>query len=141
MKSLETVDNDMLLWVQELLAHNLISLEDIPRSFRQSHSSVYVYAFRRSSYKEMYKRFIADLNVLCDDIMLLETDGNREYTDSLMRTLENALIFNEHIGDERFEYYKSTVDERLLQKLQAFGDGNSKELSEQLRECVFKATK
>lgn len=141
MKSLETVDNDMLLWVQELLVHNLISLEDIPRSFRQSHSSVYVYAFRRSSYKEMYMRFIADLNVLCVDIMMLETDGNKEYTDSLMRTLDNALIFNEHIGDDRFEYYKSTIDERLLQKLQAFREGNSKELSKQLRECIFKAKK
>lgn len=134
MKNLETIDKDMLIWVQELIAHNIIFLSDIPRSFRQPHSSVYVNAFRRSDSKGTVKRFIADLNILCDDIMLLDADNNTEYTDDLLYVLENALTLNNLSGDDEFEYYKANLDKNLLHKLQTYGERNRTVLSAQLGE-------
>lgn len=132
MKSLEIIDCDMLIWVRELIAQNIIFLSDIPRSFRQAHSSVYVNAFRRSDSRGTVKRFIADLNVLCDDIMLLHVDDNTEYADELLRVLENALEINNVSGDDDFENYKRNLDEKLLQKLQDFRERNRSGLSAQL---------
>lgn len=132
MKSLEIIDCDMLIWVRELIAQNIIFLSDIPRSFRQAHSSVYVNAFRRSDSRGTVKRFITDLNVLCDDIMLLHVDDNTEYADELLRVLENALEINNVSGDDDFENYKRNLDEKLLQKLQDFRERNRSGLSAQL---------
>lgn len=132
MKSLEIIDCDMLIWVRELIAQNIIFLSDIPRSFRQAHSSVYVNAFRRSDSRGTVKRFITDLNVLCDDIMLLHVDDNTEYADELLRVLENALEINNVSGDDDFENYKRNLDEKLLQKLQDFRERNRLGLSAQM---------
>ena len=133
MKSLERIDSDMLIWVRELLWQGVVTLTDIPRSFRQSHSSVYVSAFRRSNGKGTYKRFIADLNVLCEDIMLLECDDNAEYTRELIKLLDATLNINSFVGDESFEHYKDTLDEDLLRKLQEYRRSNNEEFAAQIR--------
>lgn len=133
MKSLERIDSDMLIWVRELLWQGVVTLTDIPRSFRQSHSSVYVNAFRRSNGKGTYKRFIADLNVLCEDIMLLECDDNAEYTRELIKLLDATLDINSFVGDESFEHYKDTLDEDLLRKLQEYRRNNNEEFAAKIR--------
>lgn len=138
MKNLEKIDSDMLIWVRELLWQGVVTLTDIPRSFRQSHSSVYVNAFRSSNGKGTYKRFIADLNVLCDDIMLLEIDNNAEYSNTLIKLLDTTLEINSFVGDENFEHYKDNLDESLLRKLQEFRRNNSEELAAQIRKYYAK---
>lgn len=101
-------------WIDHMLLKDEIMLKDVPREIRVSSSSIYVTAFRISD-KISCKRFIRDLNILCDDLLVLDKDYF--YRSNLISTLSTYLSINDHKGDKEFEDFKEYIPETLLCEL------------------------
>lgn len=121
-------------WLGEMLIHDEIRLKDIPHKIRTSDTLVYVSALRISSGVSC-KRFIQDLTVLCDDINMLENEHFCKIR--LIETLSDNLHLNDYKGDKEFEYFKQSLSENLLRKLQESDGAREEYIRNQLEKQGF----
>lgn len=100
MKNIEELYQDVVSWIGELILRDQIWLRDVPQKIRQSSATIYICAFRASRSGSCCK-FLFDVQVLCDDIiMLYDTDNQRKA--QLIALLSDTLQLSNYKGDERF---------------------------------------
>lgn len=103
-----------LQWVENMLLCDEIRLKDIPYEIRTASSSVYVMAFRISN-KVSCKRFVNDMQLLCQDIYKM-SDKN-PMKQELVHTLSQYLSLNDHKGEDIFVDFQENIYEEVLQEL------------------------
>lgn len=132
MKNIEELYQDVVSWIGELILKDEIRLRDVPPDVRRSSDSIYISAFRTSRSCSC-RRFISDVQVLCDDIiMLYDTDNQRKA--QLIALLSDTLQLSDYKGDERFEAFKKDMDEKILRELHDYEYAHGKQLNALLRE-------
>lgn len=104
-----------LHWVQNMLLCNEIMLKDVPYEVRTESHLVYIMAFRASR-NVSCKRYIKDLQILCQDIHLMD-DANPQ-KEQLLRTLSSGLTFHNFQEDLEFVDFQKSIYEDVLYKLQ-----------------------
>ncbi len=127
---------NVIKWIEEMILRNQILLSDIPADIRRSSDMIYVMAFRASR-KGTCHRFVSDLQILCEDIILLY-DTNDVRKAQLIELLSDTLRLSDYKGDERFEAFKKNMDENLLQELHNYEYAHRKQLQTMLREYRLK---
>ncbi len=103
-----------LQWIENMLLCDEIRLKDIPYEIRTASSSVYVMAFRISN-KVSCKRFVNDMQLLCQDIYKM-SDKN-PMKQELVHTLSQYLSLNDHKGEDIFVDFQENIYEEVLQEL------------------------
>lgn len=132
MKSIEKMHRIMVEWIGEMILKDEIRLRDIPPDVRRSSNLIYISAFRASRNCSC-NRFISDIQVLCQDIiMLYDTDHCRKA--QLIALLSDTLQLSDYKGDERFESFKKDMDEQILRELQSYEHAHGKQLEALLGE-------
>lgn len=132
MKSIDELYRDVVSWIRELILKDEIRLRDIPLDIRRSSDSIYVSAFRASRSCSC-RRFISDVKVLCEDIvMLYDNDEGRKAR--LVALLSDTLQLSDYKGDERFESFKNDMDEKILRELHNYEYAHGKQLNALLGE-------
>ena len=132
MKNIEELYQDVVSWIGELILKDEIRLRDVPPDVRRSSDSIYISAFRTSRSCSC-GRLISDVQVLCDDIiMLYDTDNQRKA--QLIALLSDTLQLSDYKGDERFEAFKKDMDEKILRELHDYEYAHGKQLNALLRE-------
>lgn len=132
MKNIAELYQDVVSWIGELILRDQIWLRDVPQKIRQSSATIYICAFRASRSGSCCK-FLSDVQVLCDDIiMLYDTDNQRKA--QLIALLSDTLQLSDYKGDERFEAFKKDMDEKILRELHDYEYAHGKQLNALLRE-------
>lgn len=93
--SKEFLYNSALQWIQNMLLYDEIRLKDIPFEIRSSDRGIYITALRISN-KLSCNRYIRDLNILCNDILVL--GKSYPYHSCLIDVLNTYLSINDHLG-------------------------------------------
>lgn len=114
MKNYDMFVQSTLQWVEKMLLCDEIRLKDIPYEVRTASSSVYVMAFRISN-KVSCKRFVKDIQLLCQDIYRM-SDKN-PMKQELVHTLSQYLSLNDHKGEDIFVDFQENIYEEVLQEL------------------------
>ena len=91
-----------------------IRLKDIPYEVRTASSSLYIIAFRISN-KVSCKRFIKDIQLLCQDIYKMSNDN--PIKTELVHTLSQYLSLNDYKGEKEFVDFQKNIYEEVLQEL------------------------
>lgn len=117
-----------LHWIKNMLLLDEIRLKDIPQEIRVSSSGVYVTAFRISNGVSC-KRFVKDLQVLCHDIYMLDSDEPQRAV--LVRTLADYLAINDHKKEDEFIDFQETIYEEVLCELQRSSESAQNALRQQ----------
>ena len=132
MKNVDEMYRDVVSWIGELILNDEIRLRDVPFDVRRSSNTIYESAFRASRSCSC-RRFISDVNVLCEDIvMLYDTDDRRKA--QLVALLSDTLRLSNYKGDERFEVFKNDMDEKILRELHDYEYAHGKQLNSLLGE-------
>lgn len=103
-----------LQWIKNMLLCDEIRLKDIPYEVRTASSSLYVIAFRISN-KVSCKRFIKDIQLLCQDIYKMSNDN--PIKTELVHTLSQYLSLNDYKGEKEFVDFQKNIYEEVLQEL------------------------
>lgn len=132
MKNIDELYQDVVSWIGELIMKDQIWLRDVPQEIRQSSATIYIYAFRASRSGSCCK-FLSDVQVLCDDIiMLYDTDTQKKA--QLIALLSDTLQLSNYKGDERFKIFKNNMHEKLLRELHDYQYAHAKQLGALLEE-------
>ena len=132
MKNIDELYRDVVSWIRELILKDEIRLRDVPPDVRRSSDSIYVYAFRASRSCSC-RRFISDVKVLCEDIVMLYDNDERRKA-RLVALLSDTLQLSDYKGDECFETFKKDMDEKILRELHNYEYAHGKQLNALLRE-------
>lgn len=132
MKNIAELYQDVVSWIGELILKDEIRLLDIPPDVRRSSDSIYISAFRTGRSCSC-RRFISDVKVLCEDIVMLYDNDERRKT-RLVALLSDILQLSDYKGDERFEAFKNDMDEKILRELHDYEYAHGKQLNALLRE-------
>ncbi len=131
MKNIDELYRDVVSWIGELILKDQIWLRDVPQEIRQSSARIYICAFRASRSGSCCK-FLSDVQVLCDDIiMLYDTDTKKKA--QLITLLSDTLQLSNYKGDERFETFKKNMHEKLLHELHNYEYAHGKQLRAKIR--------
>lgn len=131
MKNIAELYQDVVSWIGELIMKDQIWLRDVPQKIRQSSATIYIYAFRASRSGSCCK-FLSDVQVLCDDIiMLYDTDTQKKA--QLIALLSDTLQLSNYKGDERFEIFKKNMHEKLLWELHNYEYAHGDQLQAKIR--------
>lgn len=126
LKSIAELYRDVLSWIEDLILKDEIRLRDVPPAVRRSSDMIYYSAFRASRSCSC-NRFISDVKVLCEDIvMLYDTDDRRKA--QLAALLSDTLQLSDYKGDERFEAFKNDMDEIVLRELHDYKYAHGEQL-------------
>lgn len=115
---LENLYADVLEWIGDMILRGQIWLRDVPQNIRQSSQRIYICAFRADRSGSCY-RFLSDVQVLCEDIILLYDNDNSQKA-ALIELLYDTLQLSDYKGNKRFEEFKKRIDKNLLQALRDY---------------------
>lgn len=117
-KSIENLHDDVVNWIGDMILRGQIWLRDVPQNIRQSSQRIYICAFRADRSGSCY-RFLSDVQVLCEDIIMLYDNDNRQKA-ALIELLYDTLQLSDYKGNKRFEEFKKRIDKNLLQALRDY---------------------
>lgn len=135
-KSIENLYDDVLKWIGDMILRGQIWLRDVPQNIRQSSQRIYICAFRADRSGSCY-RFLSDVQVLCEDIIMLYDNDNRQKA-ALIELLYDTLQLSDYKGDERFETFRKNIDENLLRELQEYEYSHGRKLQTAIRKFIDK---
>lgn len=131
MKNIDELYRDVVSWIGKLILKDQIWLRDVPQEIRQSSATIYICAFRASRSGSCCK-FLSDVQVLCDDIiMLYDTDTKKKA--QLITLLSDTLQLSNYKGDKRFETFKKNMHEKLLHELHNYEYAHGEQLRAKIR--------
>ena len=94
---------------------------------------IIVYTLNRGDFNANSRRFISDVKVLCEDIVMLYDNDERRKA-RLVALLSDTLQLSDYKGDECFETFKKDMDEKILRELHNYEYAHGKQLNALLRE-------